>query len=117
MIVPVPVHPWPVPPEREALIRAAKISLDTDVKIRLVAPDPGVPTRVLAFGERPKHFCRWAPIRPGNTESVASIAAALRFVLEGDADERWGEAAWLSDVMGCDVRFSHVEEEGKVMFR
>jgi hypothetical protein len=118
-LVPIPVYPWPLQIEREALIRAAKASLNADVQIRLVEFIPGSPVRVLAFGARPPHVTRWAPIRLENVDSVGSIAAALSFILDelrSEESDRWDEAAWLSEVMQCDVRFSHIEEEGKVTF-
>jgi hypothetical protein len=102
-MIPIPVWPWPVDPERLALIRAAKASLSTDQKITLVEANPGAPGRVLSFAGRPPHVCQWAPIRPENHRNVASIAAALEFVM-GDSGQRWDEAAWLSDVMGVEVR-------------
>lgn len=113
MIIPVPVHPWPLPPEREALIRAAKKSLETDVQIRLTEWNPGDPGRVLSFAGRPPHIARWAPIRPENRENVASIAAALKFIIDEatSAESRtWNYESWLSDVMQCDVKFVGEEE-------
>lgn len=117
--MPQPVWPWPLSDERLALLKAAKASLtDIDYLIVPVPWAPGSPGRPLCFGVLPDAYSKSAPIRPENVDNVQSIAAALRFALTAeDDDPRYDEAHWLSSVMGCDVRFSHKEEEGLVQFR
>lgn len=114
----VPVHPWPLTPERDALLRQAKASLDLDVLMRPVEAVPESPGRVLSFGGRPPFAHCYAPIRPENVDKVESIAGALRFCLTQPEGAPFDEAAWFSEVMGGEVRFLGVEEyEPKVAFR
>ena len=92
-VQPIPVTPWPLSPEREALIRQAKASLNSPQKIELARAVYGVPGRVLAF-ERPTFICNYAPIRPENVNNVESIAAALRYILDEDQanpERRWND--------------------------
>ena len=102
---PLHVHPWPLSPERMALLKAAKASL-TDVDILVVPHEAiyGVATRILAFGERPPFICNYALIAPENVDNVQSIANALQFVLTAPPEAApFDHAHWLSDVFGVPV--------------
>lgn len=117
---PQAVYPWPISPEREALIRQAKASLNSPQKIELVPAAYGSPGRVLAF-ETPTFLCSYAPIRPENADKVQSIAAALRYILDetepARPDSQWSDEALLSSWFKAPVKFSHFEErDGKVVF-
>ena len=117
----LPIFPWPLPDEHMETLKQAKAALDLPFKILPVEGVPGSSNRVLSFGGVPDFFCSYAPIREENAGSVPSVAAALHFALQENEgwspDPRWDEAAWLSQAMGCDVTFSHIEQEdGKVVF-
>lgn len=116
--VPLSVHPWPLSDDRMELLKQAKASLGLDYKILPKEPVYGAPGRVLCFGATPTAFlAKTAPIRPENVNDVASIAKALKFALEDDGD-RFDEAWLLSVWAGCEITFSHSEDDtGKVAFR
>jgi hypothetical protein len=114
---PIPVFPWPLSDARLELLKAAKQSLSLDYRIEPVEAAYGSPGRVLCFGETPGFLCKTAPIRPENVDSVASIAAALRFALE-DSGPQFDEASLLSKWMGGEVRLIGVEKhQAAVAFR
>lgn len=100
-LIPLPVWPFPVSPEREMLIRAAKASLGLPYRIQHVKAEPGSPGRVLAFGELPPHLCEAALIRPDNVDNLESVTAALRAALtapEG-AGGFFDEAAYVAALL------------------
>lgn len=112
--LPIPVHPWPMSLERLELLKAAKASLNSEIKIIPVESAPGSPGRVLCFGEMPPDYPAdgLAPIAPQNVDKVDSIAAALAFWLNPWSDSRqYAAEFWLGAVMGCEVRYSHDEDD------
>lgn len=116
MTTPLPIHPWPLSDDRLALLKLAKASLGLPYQIVPVEAVHGSPGRVLCFGERPPFVCKTAPIQAQNVNELPSITAAMKFALE-DRSDRFDEADWLSGVMGCNVVFSHEEDQtGKVVF-
>lgn len=80
-VLPLPTWPWPLAPERAALLRAAKAELNLDFKMIHVPAVPASPGRVLAWGELPPHLCEAVLIRPENTERYESVLRALHFTL------------------------------------
>ncbi|UOE45908.1 hypothetical protein [Agromyces larvae] len=96
--IPIPVHPWPLTPERLALLKQAKAAIDVPFKIVPVESVPGSPGNVLAFGELPPHLCSVALIRPENVDNPASVLAALRAVLTS-ADGLFDEADYLAALL------------------
>lgn len=104
--VPLPVYPAATP-ERVAVLRAAKASIDTDVKVVPVNAEPGSPGAVFAFGERPNALTEYVLVRPDGVEDVSRVAAALEFWLAGGKTH--DEADWLGAVMGCGVTFVGTE--------
>jgi hypothetical protein len=106
--LPLPCFPWPLSDARLALLKAAKASLDSPLKIVPVEAAYGSPGRVLCFGETPDWLCATAPIRPENVDSVTSIAGALNLCLgelEGWApSEQFSEAWLLGKWLGGEVR-------------
>jgi hypothetical protein len=113
----LPVFPWPLSPERDALLRAAKARIDTPIKIVPVEAMYGSPGRVLCFGALPPFLAKTLPISPQNVDSIDSIERALRAWLDPWADLRqFDEAFQMGFWMGCDVRLSHEEDESGVVF-
>lgn len=102
--IPLPTLPFPIPEDRLALMKQARAMLpDIDAVIVPVEAFPGSPGRPLCFGCRPLWYGKYAPIAPANVNRVESIAAAMRLALEGEDDERYDEASWLSEALGCEV--------------
>lgn len=108
---PLPVWPWPLSPERLALLKEAKAQIDTDVRIYPAPAEAGSPGRILAFGEVAPVCAEQILIRPENTESIDSIRNALMCWIDPPAGfvPTVTEDAWLSAVMGCDVRLIYEE--------
>lgn len=82
-IVPLQIHPWPTP--HMEIVKAAKVSLDTDVKVLPTPAAPGLHGRVLALGELPPWVCDAALVR--EPELLDSVQKALEWLLaapEGD---------------------------------
>lgn len=115
--IPMPVFPWPISPEREALIKAAKARIDTPIKILPVEGGPMSKDRILCFGSLPPYLAKTIPISPANVDSVDSIEKALRAFLDPWFPERqFAEEFQLGVWMNCDVKFSHAEDEHGVVF-
>lgn len=120
--IPLPIFPWPMSPEREALVREAYNATGTHVSIIPCPAVPESPGRVLAFGQIPDFVCETVLIRAENVDNVDSIRRALDFTLHtpmvpGGTPGTFTHAMWLSAVMGCEVKFlyeeSLVKEEPK----
>ena len=118
-IVPLPVHPWPLTPERDAILRAAKAALELDFLIRPVEAVLGSPGRILSFDGEPPFYCTYAPIRPENANNVTSVAAAMKHCLLGDPEsEPFGHEAWMKSIFGEGTRLVAIEPyEGGVRFQ
>lgn len=115
--MPLPVWPWPMSPERDALMREAKSRIDTPIKIAPVQAMYGSPGRVLCFGSLPPFLCKSLPISPANVDNVDSIERALRDWLDPWSDLRqFDEAFQLGYWMGCSIQLVHEEDEHGVMF-
>ena len=106
--IPLPVWPHSAIEEHIDVLKQAKASLNSGLKIK---PEPayyGSPGRVLCFGETPDFLATLAPVRAENVGNVASVAAALKLCLaemEGwHPDPRFGEDWLLSKWMGAEVR-------------
>lgn len=84
-VVPLPVWPHGLTPERDLLLRRAKRELGLDFCILPCPAVPASPGRVLAFGSLPDFLCEAVLIRPENTERYESVLAALRFTLTAPA--------------------------------
>lgn len=111
MPLPLPVFPYPIPPERMALMIEALRRINSPIKVIPIAGGPMGKERVLCFGQLPPYLCRSIPISPANVDNVDSIEAALRIWLDPFRDEsRWNEDWWLSMVMGADVRYVYSED-------
>lgn len=116
--IPLPVWPRGITAERMELLKQAKATLNSPIRILPVPADYGSPHRVLCFGEMPPFVAKTVPIRPENVSSVDSIAKALQFWLDPWADpHQFAEEFWLGSVMGCDVKYHHSEDQtGKVYY-
>lgn len=109
-VVPLPVHPWPLSPERLALLRDAKAAIDAqyglEVRIVPVEAIPGSPGRTLCFGSPPPFVTEAVVIRAENAEAPESVRGALQFVLRAPegAPATYSEADMLSMFLGVRVR-------------
>lgn len=116
-VVPLAIHPWPLPPERLDLLKQAKATLsDIDVKVYPTEAVVSAGVRVLSFAGRPPFVCSYAPVE--NPLDVASIASALRLVLTTPAGAPpFDEAAWLTEVCGVPINLIETSEiKPKVQF-
>ncbi|MEV5068930.1 hypothetical protein MRBLMI12_000487 [Microbacterium sp. LMI12-1-1.1] len=109
--MPLPIWPPDPSPERLALIKEAKLQLDTPIKIYPCPAVPGSPGRTLAFGEPPSHISESVIIRPENVDNVESIRRALDFLLHAPAGSpgAFTHELWLQAVMGSGVKFAYEE--------
>lgn len=115
--LPLPVWPWPMSAERMQLLQQAKSRIETPIKVMPVPAYYGAPGRVLCFGALPSFMAKTIPIAPANVNNVDSIEKALRAWLDPWADLRqFDEAFQLGYWMGCDVTFSHAEDEHGVVW-
>jgi hypothetical protein len=95
---PLPVHPFPLSPERLALIKEAKAALAVDFQIIPIAAVPGS-GRVLALEGPPPFLCE--AVMPKDSTSAESMHNALRFLLlaEPGTPGAFDEAAYLAALL------------------
>lgn len=103
-IIPLQIHPWPPSDEQMGLIREAKVSLNTDVKVMPTRAAPGTHARVLALGELPPWVCDAALVK--DCTNVESLTAALEWLLLAPADDTRGFMVldYLEAVFGMGVK-------------
>jgi hypothetical protein len=109
---PLPIFPsTPLTPQRDALLRAAKASLDLPFKILPSPAAPAGPARVLAFGVVPDFMCEFVYIRAENVDRLESVRGALEACLTAPAGHPGviTEEQWMSAVMGVEVRLVAIE--------
>lgn len=104
MTVPLSVYPWPIPPERDVLMRAAKAALDLDFQIEPVEALPGGPGAVLAFGEVPPFVAEVVLIRGENVGNPESVKGAMAAALSPYSTPTFTEGDMLSMFLGVKVR-------------
>lgn len=106
-VVPLPIYPWPMPPQRLQTLREAKARLEVPYLIQPCPAVPGSPTRVLAYGAVPDFVCEFVLIGAGNVERPESVARALECVLSAPAEAPgvFTHAQWLGAVMGGEVTY------------
>lgn len=79
-LLPLALHPWPVPEEHLSVVRAAKAALNLPFRVSPCQAVPASPTRVLALGSLPPFVCDCAPV--SDPLNVESVKAALLWVLD-----------------------------------
>lgn len=112
-MIPLPCYPFPLTDEQYVLLKAAKMSLESPVKVLPVEANPESPGRVLCFGTLPPFYPAngVAPIAPANLGRLESYVTALRFWFDQTDPHVYGSEHWLSVFMGCDVQYHHSEDE------
>lgn len=103
---PLPIWPHTATQEQLEMIRRAKLEVGAPFQVQPSPAVPGSPGRVLALGEVPPFLCETILIAPQNIHTYSSILGAMRHWLTAppDAPGSITEAAWLSHVMGCEVK-------------
>ena len=110
--LPLPIFPWPMSPERTALLRRAFEEIAPPFDILPSPAEPTSPGRILAFGRiQPFYHDATVLIRPENVDNYDSILGALRHVLTAPAGApvTMNGEQWLSAVMGAPVKLVAVD--------
>ena len=85
LVIPLPIFPYPLTPERYALIGQALSTIALPYQLQPAPGVPGSPGRILCFGRPAPFYGESVVVRPENVDNVDSIRRALEFLLKAPA--------------------------------
>jgi len=110
-IIPIAIHPYPVPEAILSALRAAKAKMDVDYKLLPQKPSGGVTGRILSLSGRPAWIRDYLAVDPGDLDDIErGIKWAINpWVTEDDSVK---VSDTLSEIFGAEV--TEVEDSGQV---